>query len=67
MCANDCEWLMGKGHILIRWQSVPLLKCPHKINVRCVIVHDSVVVLADYASNDCVCENATFACAYAWQ
>ena len=49
MCANDCEWLVSKGGILIRGHSVPLVKCPHKANVHCVIVRDSVVVPADYA------------------
>ena len=34
MCANDCEcW-----YILIWEHSVPLVKCPHKANVCCVIV-----------------------------
>jgi len=38
MCANDCERLVSKGRILIRGHSVPLVKCPHKANVCCVIV-----------------------------
>ena len=49
MCANDCEWLVSKGHILIRGRSMPLVKCPHKANVCCVIVRDSTVVPADFA------------------
>ena len=47
MCANDCEWLESKGRILILGRSVPLVKCPHKANVCCVIVRDSVVVPVD--------------------
>jgi len=49
MCANDCEWLVSKGRILIRGRSVLFIKCPHKANVRCVIVQDSNVVPADFA------------------
>jgi len=41
------EFLLGC--IIITGQSVPLLKCPHKINVRRVIVQELVVVPADIA------------------
>jgi len=47
-CANDCEWLVSKGRILIRGRSVPLVKCPRKAYVRCVIVRDLIVVPADF-------------------
>jgi len=40
MCANDCEWLVSKGCILIRGRSVPMVKCAHKANICCVIVRD---------------------------
>jgi len=49
MCANDCEWLVSKGRILIRGHLVPLVKCTHKANVCCVIVRNSIVVPADFA------------------
>ena len=49
MCANDSEWLISKGRILIRGHSVLLVKCPHKANVHCVIVRDSIVLPADFA------------------
>ena len=42
VCANDCDWLVSKGRILLKG---PLLKCPHKANVRC----NSIVVPADCA------------------
>ena len=49
MCEHDCEWLVSKGCIIIGGQSLPLLKCPHKANERCVMVRESVIVPADYA------------------
>ena len=49
MCANDCKWLVSNGRILIPGRSVPLVKCPHKASIRCIIMQDSIVVPTDFA------------------